>query len=84
MALEEFENGKDRKSKNYLLMRSIRDYAMGTLWTAMGLFLMFPSKFGSKFDKYDDPLVKILAGIFIVYGILRLYRGYKKNYYNER
>jgi hypothetical protein len=84
MALEEFENDDDRKNKNYLRMRSMRDYTMGIIWMAMGIFLMFPSKFGDKFDRYNDPLIKIFAGIAILYGLFRIYRGYKKNYYNER
>jgi hypothetical protein len=84
MALEEFENEQDGKDKRYLRMRSIRDYSMGIIWLAMGFFLAFPTKFSDKFEQYNDPLIKIFAGICIVYGLFRMYRGYKKNYYNER
>lgn len=84
MALEEFENDRDGRDRNYLRMRSARDYTMGIIWCAMGLFLMFPTKFGTHFQQYNDPLIKIFAGICLLYGLFRVYRGYKKNYYNER
>ena len=84
MALEEFEDEPSEKDKRYLRMRSVMDYGMGILWTGMGLFLMFPSKLSNKFGDYSSPMMKIFAGICIVYGLFRMYRGYKKNYYNER
>jgi hypothetical protein len=84
MALEEFENGRDGKDRNYLRMRSIRDYTMGIIWLSMGIFLMFPTKFGNRFQQYNDPLIKGFAAICILYSLFRMYRGYKKNYYNER
>jgi hypothetical protein len=84
MALEEFENERNEKDKNYLRMRSMRDYTMGIIWTAMGIFLMFPTKFNKNFVQYDNPEIKAFAGICIIYGLFRIYRGYKKNYYNER
>jgi hypothetical protein len=82
MALEEFENDPG-KSKRYGRMRSIMDYGMGTLWIAMGIFLMFPYKFSNNFQQFDNPMIKIFAGICILYGSFRIYRGYKKNYYNQ-
>jgi hypothetical protein len=84
MALEEFEDEPDEKSKRYLRMRSMMDYGMGCLWIVMGIFLMFPTKFSNRFGDYNNPLMKSFAGICIVYGLFRIYRGYKKNYYNER
>jgi hypothetical protein len=80
MALEEFEDQPGRKDKNYQLMRSIRDFAMGILWLGMGLYLTV----SERAKEANDPLMRILGGIFIIYGIFRIYRGYKKNYYNER
>ena len=83
MALEEFENNPDEKRKRLFGMRSIMDYGMGILWSAMGVFLLFPDKFSKDFSRFDDPMIKGFAGICIIYGLFRIYRGYKKNYYRE-
>jgi hypothetical protein len=84
MPPEEFENERDGKERRYQRMRSIMDYGMGVLWITMGAFLLFPTKFGDNFQRYDDPLMKIFGGVCIVYGLFRIYRGYKKKYYTER
>ena len=84
MALEEFEDEPDEKSKRYQRMRSIMDYGMGTLWVVMGVFFFSPNKFSNRFGDYDNPLMKWFGGICVIYGLFRIYRGYKKNYYNER
>jgi hypothetical protein len=84
MALEEFENEPGGKDKRYQRMRSIMDYGMGALWIAMGVFLLSPSRFNAKFDQYDNPVMKIFAGVCMIYGLFRIYRGYKKNYFDER
>ena len=84
MALEEFEGTPGEKEKRYQHMRSIMDYSMGVLWMAMGVFLLFPGKFSNRFEEYNNSMMKIFAGVCIVYGLFRIYRGYKKNYYNER
>lgn len=83
MALEEFENEPDEKNKRYLGMRAIMDYGMGLLWIVMGVFLMFPEKFSNKFEQYDNGMIKVFAAVCIIYGLFRMYRGYKKNYYKE-
>ena len=81
MALEEFEDGPDEKDKRYERMRSIMDYGMGILWIAMGVFLLSPLKFSARFSDYNNPLMKSFGGVCILYGLFRIYRGYKKNYY---
>lgn len=86
MALEEFEKDElVEKNKGYARMKSIMDYGMGLLWMAMGIFLLFNNKFDIGIQlKSDDPVMKIFGGICLVYGLFRLYRGYKKNYFIER
>jgi hypothetical protein len=80
MALEEFEKEREGRNKGYRRMKSIMDYGMGVLWMAMGIFLLFPTKFSPQFEQYDNAMMKSFAGVCILYGIFRLYRGYKKNY----
>jgi hypothetical protein len=73
------------RDKGYILMRSIMDFGMGILWTSMGIFLLFIKYFNTVLQsRFDDPTMKIFGGVCIIYGGFRIYRGYKKNYINER
>ena len=55
---------------------------MGLLWMAMGVFLVFKKYFDVQIAmQFDDPVFKVLGGICIIYGLFRMYRAYKKNYY---
>jgi hypothetical protein len=86
MSLEEFEKDPiTERDKGYLRMRSIMDYGMGVLWMGMGLFFIFIKKISLDLAaKYDDGTMKVFGAVCIIYGIFRLYRGYKKNYLRER
>lgn len=84
MSLEEFDNEPDRKTKRYLMMRSITDYGMGLLYLAIGSAIFFAKQFhfGSEFMMSIS--AKLFAGVAVIYGLWRIYRGYKKNYLRER
>jgi hypothetical protein len=86
MALEEFEKDEQtERNKGYVRMKSIMDYGMGVLWVGMGIFITFVQKFDAGIaERLNDPMFKVLGGVFIVYGLFRIYRGYKKNYFRER
>lgn len=86
MALEEFEKEQaNDREKGYTRMRSIMDYGMGVLWMGMGIFLVFVRKFSpSLAENYDSTLFKVFGAVCIVYGLFRVYRGYKKNYLRDR
>lgn len=86
MALEEFEEEPlTQRQKVYLRSRSIVDYCMGLLWMAMGVFLVFKKYFDVPIaEQFDGAAFKALGVICIIYGIFRMYRAYKKNYYRER
>ncbi|MEP6674817.1 MAG: hypothetical protein ABJA78_06670 [Ferruginibacter sp.] len=82
MALEEFEREElDPKEKRYVNMRSMMDMGMGILWVLMGIFLLISEKVTDKLPKLNDITFKMLGGIAVVYGLFRIYRGYKKNYF---
>lgn len=85
MALEEFEKEEmSERNKGFIRMRSIMDYGMGLLWTAMGVFIFFIKKFDTSFEaRFDDPVMRVFGGICVLYGLFRIYRGYKKNYYRR-
>ncbi|MFT3979967.1 MAG: hypothetical protein QM687_05815 [Ferruginibacter sp.] len=86
MALEEFDKEEQNdRNKGYVLMKSIMDYGMGLLWTGMGVFLTFVEHFDKGMaERFNDPWFKALGIICIIYGLFRIYRGYKKNYFRER
>ncbi|MEP6711462.1 MAG: hypothetical protein ABJA37_03550 [Ferruginibacter sp.] len=86
MALEEFEKeAVSERDKGYLRMRSIMDYGMGVMWAAMGFFLIFIRQFHTGLEaRFDDPTMKVFGGVCVLYGLFRIYRGYKKNYLKDR
>jgi hypothetical protein len=86
MALEEFEKEQmNERDKGYVRMRSMMDYGMGVLWTGMGVFLVFVKKFSPVLaENYDSSAFKIFGAVCMVYGLFRIYRGYKKNYLRDR
>jgi len=90
MALEEFEKEQlSERDKGYIRMRSMMDFGMGILWAGMGLFLIFMKKFNPRMaeglnDRFGATGLQIFGGLCIIYGLFRMYRGYKKNYLRDR
>ncbi|MFZ1783962.1 MAG: hypothetical protein WAU23_02075 [Ferruginibacter sp.] len=86
MALEEFEKEElNDREKGYVRMRSIMDYGMGLLWIGMGVFIIFIKKFSMDLaERYDSTAFKIFGAVCMIYGIFRMYRGFKKNYFRDR
>lgn len=85
MSLEEFEENSDKRSNRYAMMKSIMDFSMGLLYIAVGVLILF----AGRFHIYNDFLLsftsswagKIFAGVMILYGVWRVYRGIKKDYF---
>ena len=73
MEREDFEQKKQRRQT---MTRIIYDFGMGILWTGVGIFLLFHDKLGIKIN-FDDLLGRIFGGSCILYGLFRVYRGYK-------
>jgi hypothetical protein len=72
------------REKQYVRMKSIMDYGMGGLWLGMGSYLLFFAKYYGGFNlNLNDPVVKGFGAVCILYGVFRLYRGYKKNYFKS-
>jgi hypothetical protein len=74
----EFEQ---RKKSAYSTRRSIMDIGMGILWSGMGLLFIFKDLLGVALDFPDKPYDYIFGGLCLVYGVFRIYRGIKKNYF---
>jgi hypothetical protein len=71
----------DKRAKTYKLRRSIMDYGMGIVIFCLGIFFILAPKLGVSFN-IDDLFRYLFAGLCILYGFFRMYRGYKKNYFN--
>lgn len=84
MSLEEFEDNPDLKTKRYIGMKSLMDIGMGIIYIIVGLFILFAKKFNFENEFVDSVIGKIFAGMVIIYGAWRIYRGIKKNYFIER
>jgi hypothetical protein len=72
----------ERNRKRSDTMRSIKDYGMGVVIACMGCVILYLHKSGKyDFSKFPgDDMIYPLCGLFVVYGLFRCYRGYKKNY----
>ena len=71
-------NFEERQKVNSSRMRSIYDYTMGVLWVAVGVVFLFQKKIGIDLQ-LDKTLTTIFGVSSLLYGIFRIYRGFKKN-----
>jgi NhaP-type Na+/H+ or K+/H+ antiporter len=81
---EEFEDKPDPKIKRYIGMKSIMDMGMGIIYIGVGLFILFAGKLNFHNEFTESIVGKCFAGMVIIYGVWRLYRGIKKDYFVER
>ncbi|HVU83581.1 MAG TPA: hypothetical protein VHC50_01985 [Puia sp.] len=79
--MTEDDQEQDARTKGYVLRRSIMDYGMGVVILCLGIFFLIAPKVGVVFG-IDDLFRYIFGGLCILYGLFRVYRGYKKNYFN--
>jgi hypothetical protein len=61
-------------------MRTITNYGMGFFFFCAGIFFLFHNRLG--FGEYITAKDIILGIMFLLYGGWRIYRGYRKNYFN--
>jgi hypothetical protein len=71
--LEEFE---EQQRKRTTRIRSFMDFIMGGLLLVAGTLLLI-----YRVGNLDDINRKGLGLLFALYGIWRIYRGFKKNYF---
>lgn len=59
------------------------DFGMGIIYAAMGVFVIVMRQKQAELEFLPGPFAWIFAGICLLYGGFRIYRGYKKNYFRE-
>ncbi len=70
---------RKKQQRNYMLMRRVRDIAMALIILMIGIMTFYADKLG--FDLAIDPVIRYMfAGLCILYGGFRLYRGIKSDY----
>lgn len=84
MSPEELEDKSDPQTKRYILRRSIMDLGMGVIYIAIAFVIFFAKKIGLNNEFAESTWGKVFAGLFILYGVWRVYRGIKKNYLKDR
>jgi hypothetical protein len=71
----------DKKLRAYRNRRALMDYGLGILYLAAGGFLLLAKRLGRELDFLPEPYTYIFGGLLLIYGVFRIYRGYKKNYF---
>ena len=72
---------EERRRKAYSLRRAILDYGMGVIITGIGIVLLLAPVLHLELS-IDSTARYIFAGLFLVYGVFRIYRGSRKNYFD--
>jgi hypothetical protein len=75
------EDNKDGRTKRYVMMRSIMDFGMGSIYVAVAAFLLLADKIGIDLVFPPKPFSYIFAALCVLYGGFRIYRGIQKNYF---
>ena len=70
------EDFQEQQRKRTIRIRSFMDFTMGGLFVIAGTLLFF-----YKVGQLEEINRKGLGILFILYGIWRIYRGYKKDYF---
>jgi uncharacterized membrane protein len=72
---------EDRRKKTYTLRRAILDFGMGVIIFVIGIVLLLAPVLKLALS-VDGVARYIFAGLFLVYGGFRIYRGSRKNYFD--
>lgn len=74
------QDQQEKRRKLNDQVHALRDFTMGVLYVAAGLFLFLYRRWGIQFDLIARPIEIGLGVIILVYGGWRILRGIQKNY----
>ncbi len=85
MSFQRFKDDElSKPEKSMVLIKSITNYVMGVFFIGLGIAIFFPPAIlEDNIKRYDELAIQMLGVILIIYGIFRVYRGYRKNYFRE-
>lgn len=76
------EDFQEKQRKRTARVRSFMDFTMGSLLFLVGIWFLIYDKVGiNVFNREPSDIDYVIGGLFIVYGVWRIYRGYKKDYF---
>ncbi len=76
------EQYQEEQRKKTARVRSVMDFVMGTILFLVGIFFLIYGFLDIKvMGRTHQPLDCLIGALFAAYGIWRIYRGYKKDYY---
>jgi hypothetical protein len=72
---------RERQEKSYILMRRIYDFTMAIFILGLAMVLFFGEKWNIERIINIDPILRyLMAGVSLLYGGFRIYRGIKAEY----
>jgi hypothetical protein len=78
------EQYKREQKKQVSAARSVMNYVMGAVFVLVGLFFAYVWATKKTILGIDASIKDLVVALtFFAYGVWRIYRGYKKNYFNE-
>ncbi|MDB5253208.1 MAG: hypothetical protein JWP27_2377 [Flaviaesturariibacter sp.] len=84
MSKDTIEEYEQTKRKQLTRMRSITDLVMGILFCGLGVYFLTYRRFGLSFMGMEpSDRDYFLGALCLLYGLWRVYRGYKKNYFRS-
>jgi hypothetical protein len=79
--IEDYENKNANRCATCV---QVMDYVMGFLFFCIGVYFLTYRQIGINiFRREPSSIDYLIGGLFVVYGIWRMYRGYRKNYFRE-
>lgn len=77
--LEDFQ---EQQRKKLTRVKSTMDTTMGIILVLFGIFFLLVKKLDIHIlDRNPSQVDYFIGGLFVLYGSWRIYRGYKKNYF---
>lgn len=73
------EESRERRQHQQGRMSAVLDYTVGVMAILAGLFIFFYKYFPVEFEFREPLFAKVFAGLCLLYGGWRIYRGINKS-----
>jgi hypothetical protein len=72
------QEAQDRRAKLSERVRSATHIGMGVIYVGVAVLCIFGKYFGVQVDLISRPIAIALGVVIFIYGVWRIYRGFKK------